>query len=96
MYTLRRISTEGVEMNFNLGNQYTLFTKEKSLESFNKCVGEIFTESAHQDSLKQAEDLEIYAFIAAENGAENYPLYANQRSYIMTAQGQTFDNISFK
>jgi hypothetical protein len=32
MFTLRKITKTGVEMNFDLGNHYTLITKERSPE----------------------------------------------------------------
>lgn len=36
MFTLRKITQTGVEMNFNLGDSYTLVTKENSPEEFEK------------------------------------------------------------
>jgi hypothetical protein len=38
MFILRKITKTGVEMNFDLGNHYTLITKERSPEEFEKGV----------------------------------------------------------
>lgn len=40
MFTLRKITQTGVEMNFNLGDSYTLVTKENSPEEFEKVLKE--------------------------------------------------------
>lgn len=38
LFTLRKITKTGVEMNFDLGNHYTLITKERSPEEGVKII----------------------------------------------------------
>lgn len=47
MFTLRKITKTGVEMNFDLGNHYTLITKERSPEEFEEGVKIILSMMIH-------------------------------------------------
>lgn len=82
MFTLRKITQTGVEMNFNLGDSYTLVTKENSPEEFEKGLKE---HPFYED---------IYAFVSWNN--EILPLYKNQKNYIVSESGKTYDNLTYK
>lgn len=88
MYTLRKITGEGVQMNFNLGNSYSVVTLEANEEQFKKEY-ELFWNEKH------SEKSETYAFVSYEGG-NVLPLYKNQFNYIMTDSGKTFSNLSLK
>lgn len=82
MFTLRKITQTGVEMNFNLGDSYTLVTKENSPEEFEKGLKEHLFYG------------DIYAFVSWNN--EILPLYKNQKNYIVSESGKTYDNLTYK
>lgn len=82
MFVLRKITSNGSEMNFNLGNSYTLVTKERSLEEFeNKMKDNPFYSN-------------IYAFIYGKD--EILPLYKDQKNYIVSENGATYSNLTYK
>ena len=87
MFILRRITAKGGEINTNLGDYYTLFLKDSSPEGFNQTT-----------KLWSEEDVnDLYGVICfGENGESIMPLYLGSKYYIMTGDGQTFDNISKK
>jgi hypothetical protein len=83
MFYLRRISGNGIEMNFDLGNSYTLIDKEKNPNDF----------KMHEDHIGGV-DAKTYAFIACHSGSIVYQLYDGQLNYIMTEGGKTFSNLT--
>lgn len=103
MYTLRRISGDGVEMNHALGNQYTVIDREKNPQEFER------TANLHYGHFESGDDgvktpvkadlneyKNVHAFVSGRGGEYIQPLYSNQQAYIMTDSGKTFDNLSFK
>lgn len=90
MYTLRRIAGDGVQMNIALGRTYNLIEKEKSKFEFDKCYDYLFKMKEEDAAVSS-----VYAFVSDEDGKNIYPLYKNQKAYIMTESGKTFSNISF-
>ena len=61
MFTLRKITNDGLEMNFSLGDSYTLVTKDRSPKEF-------------EDKMKDHPSYdEAYAFICWKDGV--LPLY---------------------
>ncbi len=90
MYTLRKITNENVEMNIGLGSEYTLIRKETCEKEFNFfCQRFDYTD----------EDVErdgIYAIISSYDGSKLIPLYKCQLNFIMTENGKTFSNVTFK
>lgn len=85
MFILRRINTEGLECNMCLGEDYIVTRKAENKERF--------------ESLAKAWSCgtdEIYAFITSDNATKMQPLYKKSRYYIMTENGKTFSNISFR
>lgn len=86
MFTLRRISKAGLEINTCLGEEYVLVIKETHPVEFT-------------DRVKMWKDHEIdgvYGIVAFENGNKLMPLYETSTYYIMSSDGKTFDNISKK
>lgn len=94
-YTLRRISGQGVEMNFNLGNGYTVVHKDNAPEKFKEDF-KLFFNSPYVELEKGGDSEFVYAFVGTECGTSVYPLYKDQRAYIMLPDGGTFSNITYK
>ena len=82
MFTLRKITQSGVEMNFDLGDTYILITKERSPEDF---------EQKMKDHPFYGD---IYAFISYKDKV--LPLYKNQKNYIVSENGTTYSNLTYK
>jgi len=85
MFILRKVSGNGVEMNFSLGENYTHITKESNPEEFKQMV----------KSGGVIDDPIIYGYIAYDGG-KVLGLSSNQSNYIMTESGITFSNVSLK
>lgn len=98
MYTLRRISSGGAEMNQFLGDSYTLVSQKDCPDGFKNSLENHFRDyRAVEDAEHIQEELEkIYAFVGGEGGKVIQPLYKNQKNCIMSSDGSTFANLSLK
>lgn len=92
MYTLRRISSRGVEMNHFLGKSYTLVTLEKSRDEFISNYRLLF-QWEFDDTPKGSDNENIFALISNEDGSHVQPLYSNQQNYVMGSDGKTLSTI---
>lgn len=81
MFTLRKITGDGVELNFFLGKSYTLVTQEKNPKDFEET----------RKHLKYDEG-ETYGFVSDENG-NVLGLFPKQQNFIMVG-GKTVDNLT--
>lgn len=81
MFTLRKITGGGAEINFFLGRSYTLITKERNPEEFRSLF----------DHLKYSDE-PVYGFVSDEDG-RSLALFSTQQNYIMVA-GKTVDNLT--
>lgn len=88
MFVLRKITEEGKEMVFNLGDDYTLLTEEETPEIVQALLEEMKKETSHTD--------DVYGFIKIGDSGKKLPLWSRHQNYIMTESGQTFANISQK
>jgi hypothetical protein len=149
MFALRKITGEGVELNFRLGGKYTVVRAETSPENFKReftayydvnkdtifhseredITGDMEYDKKHfwldfpkvyEDGFKyifagtnlykidgpdtvldaklfdDGMEGKTYAFVANEDGSEIYPLFRNQRNYIVGENGKTFSNLTLK
>lgn len=98
MFILRRISGQGVQMNFCLGNSYTIVTRDHNYEDFCRSFKHIFDRNhvADLDDTADSDTKNCYAFVSSEGGGNLYPLWSNQKNYIMTENGKTFCNLTQK
>lgn len=98
MYTLRRISGQGVEMNFALGKSYTVVDRNVSYEEFRRDFERFFNKPhvADMDPTSDDNTKRVYAFVGDEGGQHVYCLYTGQQAYIMTESGSTFSNLTLK
>jgi len=89
MFILRKITGKrlngGFQHNFNLGENYTVVTKEKNPEEFQEAI----------NNKSIVDDPIIYGFIIGKD-CEIHQLSAQQESYIMTETGKTFDNLTLR
>jgi len=98
MYTLRRISSTGVEMNHAIGDNYTFIHREYNSDEFRRNFELVF-EKPHVADLDDTSDDDtknVYAFVCHHSGSIIQPLYKKQSNYIMTENGKTFSNLTYK
>lgn len=96
MFTLRRISSEGVEMNYQLGQSYTYIDRWASPKEFERTWKHIHGENSEvpdYDPKSEDDDKRIFGFVG--HGPFTQPLWANQKAYIMTDGGKTFANLAY-
>lgn len=97
-YTLRRISSQGVQMNFELGNSYTVVSRFEAYEWFKEDFKRIYDKEhvADNDPASDEDTKIVYAFVGSQGGIDVYPLFRGQQAYIMTSEGKTFSNLTIK
>lgn len=87
MFILRRISATGIESNTIIGDNYELinaFFNEKK-----------FIETMEIEKFEFAEEI-IFSFLVFKGGSEIMPLYKKSSYYIMSENGKTFANLTFR
>ncbi len=96
MLVLRRISGQGVEMNYVVGDGYTYIHREQNPEDFRKTFKRIFEKDhvADGDDANDHDTKNVYAFVCHEDYVQ--PLYKNQKNFMMTENGNTFANLTYK
>lgn len=95
MLVLRRISSEGVEMNHVVGDNYTYIHRDTNPEEFRRTFKAVFDRD-HVADLDPAADKDTkncYAFVCH---GHIQPLYKNQKNFMMTENGNTFANLTYK
>ncbi len=88
MFVLRRITSEGNEMNDCLGDCYHLILRDGNVTEFEKTL----------KALKWEHSDELYGFVIYSIAGEsvNKPLYKKSMYFVMMSNGETFANITFK
>lgn len=85
MFVLTQVSPKkGVQSNTALGNRYSLVRQDADSTEFERIVNECFSGKP-----KNGE----YAFVVTEGGKKIIPLFEDERNYIMTASGATFEEV---
>jgi len=95
MYTLRTF-TDTSEVNNSLGDYYEIVRREEAYERFSELFKEHFDidHIADLDPTSSEETRTCYAIISTLR--DTIPVYKGQKNYIMTAEGKTFCNITYK
>lgn len=88
MFILRRITSENVEINTSLDDEYVLVTKQRNPKEFQETAGLL--------KFDKGMDKDVYGFVTFNDGENIMPLYEKSTYYIMASDGKTFANISFK
>jgi len=93
MFILRQIrkAGQGSESNQIIGDGYHLILKESHLEEFERALNAHYKDCPSPD----CED-NLYGFLLFNEGSDIYPLYKGTYNYIMTSEGKTFTNITFR
>lgn len=84
MFILRKITGNGGELNFALGDSYSLILKESNPKEFK----EVLYVNGHKAFVD-----DIYGFIGYGD-SKFHMLFINHLNYIMTENGKTFKNIT--
>lgn len=97
MYTLRTI-LDNIQTNNCLGKNYQVIERYTNYEEFQKTYLQFHkkTHVADMDSESNNYSKQTYAFVISNNGSEIHPLYIGNKNYIMTENGKTFSNLTFK
>jgi len=95
MFVLREIFEDGSESNRYIGDHYSIYSKFKNKKNFDNCFKDVYGE------LNEGADTpspNIYAFIQiwglSSDDDNIVPLYVKSKNYIVTENGNTYDNIS--
>ena len=81
-------------MNQVIGDGYTYINRETNYDEFCRSF-KVYFDKDHVADLDEESDGDTkncYAFVV--NGAFLQPLYKNQKNFIMTESGKTFDNLT--
>lgn len=93
MFILRKIGglnrPTSPPKNYILGKNYTYYNAEMHPKEFND-----FYNKMESDYLVR-EGSELYCFVFGESG-EYFPLFSNERNFIMTDKGTTFENLTMR
>lgn len=87
MFILRRVDSKFGEINTNLGDYYTLISKEKNRDQFNETV-----KLWEKNVIEKIHGVAVFG----DDNESIMPLYNGNQYYIMTSDGKTFSNISEK
>lgn len=83
-------------MNQAIGETYIYIHREWNFKEFSEMF-EMYFQRKHVADLDETSDFDTkncYAFVV--NAPLYQPLYKNQKNFIMTESGKTFDNVSYK
>lgn len=90
MYSLRKVSRDNVESNVFLGKNYSVLKKDHSPVEFENALEAYYGPKKNDELLL---DL-IYAFI--DCNCILYPLSKDYQNYIVSENGNTYQNLTFK
>lgn len=95
MYTLTEIGKDNVQTHDYLGYGFSVVDKEKSPDEFLKAYMAYAGENVTGITIENIEE-PIFSFVISEGGKEVFPLFFLRRYYIVTENGKTFKNLTFK
>ena len=97
-FYLRTITIDGNQTNRGLGNDYSYVEKETNYDEFCKAYKVNFGVE-HVADLDEKSDWfskNCYGIIIYNGGNELIALYKDRCNYIMTENGKTFSNLTYK
>jgi hypothetical protein len=94
MYTLRQIKQDGREINFYLGENYTIYTKEKTPKDIKRLIDLWYGNVNSSDEVTLRQIDMTFAFIDSSNINIEIPLLSEDENYIVGFLGKTFQKIS--
>lgn len=97
MYTLTEITGDGnVTHHQKLGERFSVIDREVSPNEFEKAYNILYKEPEVKLFPIELINENIYCLIVSEGGREILPLSKNNFYYIVTENGKTFKNLTFK
>lgn len=98
MYTLTEIATDKENVPFHqlLGNRFSSIERETSPSEFEKAYNAMFETSSTNIIEEKDINPDIYCLVVTEGGKEIIPLSKKNFYYIVTENGKTFKNLTFK
>lgn len=96
MYTLRTVESNQKQTNEFIGSFYQFIERDSSYEAFCSTFKNVFQRDHVADLCETADQYtkNVYGFIVTNNGTN--PLYKDNSYYIMTENGKTFSNLTYK
>lgn len=97
MFTLRSFQ-ENLESNIVLGESYQILRKEENYEKFCEAFKATFLRDHVADTEENADRFtkNCFAILVTDHGSKLHPLYKGVTYYVMTGEGSTYCNISYK
>ena len=95
MFTLRQISSKGMQNNTVLGKNYKVLMREEHYDLFCEIYKKVFEQDHVSDLDPTASDIskDCYGFVYSD---ECHPLFKGESYFIMTENGKTFDNLTYR
>jgi len=92
MYTLTEVS-KNITFHQKLGDRFSVIDRESSLDEFVRAYN-----ATNKYKLLENEDINenIYSLIITEGGTDVIKLDKNNNYYVVTENGKTFKNLTFK
>lgn len=98
MYTLTEVSVENENVTFHqkLGERFSIIEREVSKNEFEKAYN-AFYKSPENDLMEEKHmNKDIYCIVISEGGRGIFTLNKNNFYYIVTENGKTFKNLTYK
>ena len=92
MFVLREIKKEDIQTNFGLGSAYTYIGKDISPHAFDLLYEETYPFMKDEKNIGEHKS-SVKAFVKDCSG-ENHPIYTENRYYVMTEDGRTFERLN--
>jgi len=97
MYTLRTVK-DNIQTNECLGKDYQVIERDSNYNEFQKAYLNFHNKQHVADLDAESDNFsqQTYAFIIHNRGSEIIPLYKDRKNYIVSENGKTFSNLTFK
>jgi len=97
MYTLRTVK-DNIQNNECLGKDYQVIERDSNYNEFQKGYSNFHNKQHVADLDTESDNFsqQTYAFIIFNKGSEIVPLYKDRKNYIVSENGKTFSNLTFK
>lgn len=93
MFTLRKVFPDDTELNIYLGDMYMVVRASLSPEQYGRLYRDLYEKDWVTTPDGDTSENDPYAFVCGE---ENHGLFKSHYNYIVSDNGRTFENLSFK
>ena len=97
-FYLRTVTSDGYENNRAIGKNYSYVDRETQYDEFCKAYKAAFgiDHVADLDEMSDQFSKKCQGIVVFNEGSELIPLYKGNCNYIMTENGKTFSNLTYK